>query len=559
MNNMKLNLKYASEVLEGIENIPKGSIVLVKLQTMTGKTTAILGNEEHNIKGLIDKIGDKTLIYLCNREALKRQVKLELCNKYNIDIKKDDNDNTDYNWLDKLEQIGNVTIMSYQSMENKISDREYKGIEFTLENYDYIVCDEFHYILKDAGFNDNTELTFLELNRCWYSNSVVIYMTATDLEVKRTVEKSVDDLIELSKKFQEPLVKEDIFYYYDGGIDYSYLDVKYYKNNKDIITTIKNSLEEEEKWMWFVNSSKDGKDIETELRELGITAEFISKKDNEKIKKHIVENSRFDCKVLITTSVLDNGVNINDKNLVHMIIESVDPITFIQELGRKRMSLDNVYKINLYIPVRYSNFFTLMRNNEEKKLEPINIFNTDMVEFRKRYDRKLYQTKGIVRRTDGEYDINKTYWGRIQSDYKRYDVYIDEIKKDPWYFTKEQLSWLGLKDTFSEDNLIEYVVDNKEVGSLEDFLNDNYENDSLFTKEGFRETMNNLIEKDSRIKDIMNELDGRNTRDKGQKLYNKLFEKLGLNYRVVSKPKEEKINGKRKKITYWIIGIEENK
>ena len=42
-------------------------------------------------------------------------------------------------------------------------------------------------------------------------------------------------------------------------------------------------------------------------------------------------------------------------------------------------------------------------------------------------------------------------------------------------------------------------------------------------------------------------------RSKGQKKYNELFSKLNLNYIVSSKPKEEKINGKRKKKTYWMI------
>ena len=34
----------------------------------------------------------------------------------------------------------------------------------------------------------------------------------------------------------------------------------------------------------------------------------------------------------------------------------------------------------------------------------------------------------------------------------------------------------------------------EEIEMLEEFLNNNYENDSLFTKEGFREAIDNLIE-----------------------------------------------------------------
>ena len=75
---MKLNLKFASEVLGEIEKYPKGSIILAKLQTGTGKTTAIIGANE--ILGLMDRIKDETIIYLCNRWALKNQVKRDLQN-----------------------------------------------------------------------------------------------------------------------------------------------------------------------------------------------------------------------------------------------------------------------------------------------------------------------------------------------------------------------------------------------------------------------------------------------------------------------------------------------
>lgn len=101
------------------------------------------------------------------------------------------------------------------------------------------------------------------------------------------------------------------------------------------------------------------------------------------------------------------------------------------------------------------------------------------------------------------------------------------------------------------------IISAEEIKILEKYLKDSYEEGFLFTKEVFRETIDKIINNDSKLLDIMNELDGKHKRDKGQRLYNKLFMKLGFNYRVFSKPKEEKINGKRVKKTYWIIGLEE--
>lgn len=561
--NMKLNLKYASEILEGIESLPKGSIVLAKCQTMTGKTTAILGNNEANIKGLIDKIGDKTLIYLCNRIALKRQIKLDLCNKYNIPIKTKDG-SIDYEWLDKLEEIQNVTIMSYQSLEEKVRKRDifkakcdysYKCDIFEL-NYDYIVADEFHYVLRDASFNSKTRLTFNELNKCWHSNSVLIYMTATDFEVKDVIEAQVQKISDLMDGVIDNF-KDKYYRYYDGGIDYSYCNIKYFKKYKDIITTIKNS-DNNEKWIWF-SSSIDGAEKRLNLlKEANISSEFISAKDNEEIKNEIIETSQFNCKVLVTTSVLDNGVNIKDDKLVNIVIESFDSITFIQELGRKRMALNNISNINLYIPMRNSSNFTLKIENIQKEVKLIELFNTDKAKFKKLTDYNISKLGNAF--YFDEHDnlkVNETYYARCLKDIAKFTEYSKLLEADEWFFVKEQLRWLELEHTFNVGNLIENVVDVMEVNKLEEFLKVSYEDNVYFTKESFRETIDNIINNDSRLLNIMNMLDGKHTREKGQKIYNKLFEKCNIEYMVGSVPQYEYKCGKRVKKTYWRI-VKEN-
>lgn len=53
--------------------------------------------------------------------------------------------------------------------------------------------------------------------------------------------------------------------------------------------------------------------------------------------RQITQSERFDCRFLFTTKVLDNGVNLKDKSIKHIIIEMPDIIEFIQCLGRKRI------------------------------------------------------------------------------------------------------------------------------------------------------------------------------------------------------------------------------
>ena len=537
----KLNLKYASEILEGIENLPKGSIVLSKCQTMTGKTTAILGNNETNIKGLIDKMGNKTLIYLCNRIALKRQIKLDLCNKYNVPIKTK-NGVIDYEWLDKLEKIENVTIMSYQSLEEKVRQREifkvncehwYNCNIFEL-NYDYIVADEFHYVLRDASFNGKTRLTLDELSRCWHSNSVLIYMTATDFEVKNVVEAQVKRISKLMSGVIDDF-KDKYYRYYDGGIDYSYCNIKYFKKHKDIVTTIKNS-DNDEKWVWFASSIEGAEKRLNLLKEAGVSAEFISAKENEKVKNEIVETSQFNCKVLITTSVLDNGVNIKDDKLTNIVIESFDSITFIQELGRKRMTLNNVSSINLYIPMRNSSNFTLRIKNIQKEVELIDLFRKDKAKFKKLTDYNISKLGNAFYFDECDnLKVNLIYYARCLKDINKFTNYSKLLEDDKWFFIKEQLSWLGLEDTFSVSNLVEKVVDNEEAQTLEEYL------ESLIGKRLYKEQQTELIDR------INLRVDGK--QQKSISKMNKGLEMLGIVLKIKSKRVKE--NGNL--ITIWYI------
>lgn len=91
------------------------------------------------------------------------------------------------------------------------------------------------------------------------------------------------------------------------------------------------------------------------------------------------------------------------------------------------------------------------------------------------------------------------------------------------------------------------------IEALEEFLRTSYEDNVYFTKESFRDTIDSIMNSNSKLLNIMNELDGKHTRKKGQKIYNKLFEKCGIKYIVGSKVRKEFVGGKRKNITYWKV------
>lgn len=559
----KLNLNYANEVLEGIESLPKGSVLLANLQTGTGKTSAILGTKDekgNKIEGLIDKIpSNKKLIYLCNRSALKLQVLQDLYKMKDKELS-DNIEDLDY-------QVDNVRIMSYQAMENKInyriqnSEKYYADKYFSLDDYDYIVADEVHYITSDILFNENTNLSFYELLMREHKNSRLILLTATDSKVRPLIENLVHkrkdshgNQLFLKNKIQMKFLQENIgikkYFYRTSGIDYNYINTKYFTNENDMITLINNSPTNE-KWIWFVTSKEKGREYVKKLKELGISVTFVDK-DSKKAKAKIVKKSAFEERVLICTKALDNGINIKDKAVKNIIIQTYDEVTFKQELGRIRIPIDNPRQVNLFIDKCQPKQFKISKKNK------------DMLELFKKYDvyknkeeffndvagvNQSYLIRGFGQK-DGKFTApNRLFRECLELEEEGKLIIASKLKSDEWYFIKLQLSWLGLEHTFSEDNLIQNVVDNEEVDSLEEFLEYCYQNNIEFLK---KEDRTPLIEKIGLVdeshsnfsKGIIKYVQGINT-------LNSYLIDLGLSYEIVQLPETRRNNKKYKAI--WKI------
>ncbi|WP_270940896.1 DEAD/DEAH box helicase [Romboutsia lituseburensis] len=577
--NKKLNLNYVSEIIgEDYKSWNKGDYILIQSQTGTGKTFAILGSK--NSEGFIDKIDNKTLLYLCNRSELKSQILIDLIKKfdeYNL-IKKDndtnkenifelDNIECDINKLNSLKTVRNITVETYQSVSTKILNYDYlKNEKYDeMRNFDYIVCDECHYYLTDSSFNNSIDVVFTELIRNRYANTIKIFMSATIDEI--------EDAIVAGLEYNNKLYNVDNkLHKISTGIDYSYLHTNYFVNEKDIVTTIKND-KTDNKWLIFVKSKKEGNFIKEELQALNIDTEFImsSTPKNNKEKRNIREKSKFDCRVLVSTKCLDNGVNIKDDSVKNLVVLSYDKTTFIQEVGRLRLDINNAREINLYIPTFNKRIFKGLINKYDKKIEQTKEYETDLsenkIQFKRKYDRKLNYLYNDLFFTDkeGKYEINTLGYSRLYKDKNFAEKMIMKFEggiemedgtiekfdcdyKDKFAYVKEQLKWLGLEEAFSEDNLIEMVADDVIVDNLKNFLEDAYENNERFTKDFFLNKMNEFLEDDN-IRLAINKIDNGKSRSKGMKLYNKLFEVLELDFVVGSNRFKE--NGKL--VTKWIV------
>jgi hypothetical protein len=486
LKKIKLKLKWVSDAI-GSKYLTwkNGDIVVIKAQTGTGKSYFI----KSILVGYAKSKGQRILL-LCNRVDLKRQFKIDLMRYNNNPIPmtkdKDGKEIVDLEIIDKTVEIGNVTIKSYQQYNEELLDLQYYNIPIDV-NYGYIISDECQWMTQDASFAKTRKTT--ERLLATYSPDIIrIFMSAT-----------LDELIE---PFKKAVDHEEQFHYYSTDEDYSYVDVKYFNNDKDIITLINNDLSDD-KWVVFVTN----KEIGAEFKKRITDSELVVSGSKNDTRTKIVATESFDCKCLIATKVLDNGINLSDKRIKHMVIYAWDKTTFIQELGRKRLDISKPIeeKLNLYIHTRFKKSFTTKINNLKKnRYSQIELFEKDPNRFNRKFNDELgkldsqlfYKDKG-----DDKFIINLLGKKRLKNDIEFFESVAEKFNsKDKFTFIKEQLSWLGLLNTFDETNLIENIIDINESENVEEFLKEHLDEVILSKEDRIP-----LIEK-------INLIDGHNSR-----------------------------------------------
>lgn len=332
---------------EDIKQWANDEIILIDSPTGSGKSTFIL-NSLYNY-AVAD---NKKILMLTNRDLLKEQTLEQINNQF------------------KNKNI--INVLNYQAIENFILHK--MSMDF-LNQYNYIVCDEAHYFFTDSNFNNITDLSLK-----WILNQedkIRIFMSATP--------KLIHGYLTKYKKIK---IKE-----YKIKKDYKHIQNIYFYNNSKIIKNMLFNLPKDEKAIYFTNA-KIAYNTKRDLPDSG----FICSKHNNKYNKYInddirnqvIKNQKFDCQTLCTTTTLDNGINIIDNSVKHIIIDVFDLDILEQCLGRRRL-VDENDKINLYIK-DYTN-----KTLAGKKLGIGNIINMAIILRRegvenliKKYPRKNY-------------------------------------------------------------------------------------------------------------------------------------------------------------------------
>ena len=156
------------------------------------------------------------------------------------------------------------------------------------------------------------------------------------------------------QKLYRGLTEEFDYYYIEP--ETSHFIPLYYETNEQLIAAVSQS-KAQEKWLIFVTSKAEGRQLRESFATAGypdtvfLDSSVKTKRGTtieKKVWKQIVEQEKFDSKILIATKMLDNGVNIKDVNLRHLVIQDLDQTTFLQMLGRKRFS-DGEDAVYLYL------------------------------------------------------------------------------------------------------------------------------------------------------------------------------------------------------------------
>lgn len=482
-----------------------GNCIFISAPTGSGKTYFIL---QIWFKYLAGK--QKKMLYLVNRTILKENIENKIsmmCNDEDrfIDVKLYQKIESE---LKADEYVQRKHDDGY-SVKNKAYICKYMREKYS--EYECVVCDECHYFLTDSNFNTDTSLSFRMIQDC-FAHKIRIFMSATITDIKMyiknydfkrassDVEKKyywvdIDSKLEEKSKYFKLLPNYHVCEYFEEykiDSDYDYLDIQIMNNTHGVynkIAKITESMDVAEitectdastndsgetdkdkgKWLIFVDDKNLGRELEKKLgveKAVFISAENKRDRDKSDTVSGIVINEKSNKQYLIATSVLDNGINLNDCQLRNIVLMADIETEFIQMLGRKRA---DGKKVKLYIYQYDKKHFEKRLQSVEKRLgiakeyvgymkdceqkycnqyeEDRSIQHLHIYRMREIADEKIAveDVRSLFHVYGGVFYLNLLAYQNLKNLKNFYEKVIDEFDKiGEDAFVRIQLGWLGI-------------------------------------------------------------------------------------------------------------------
>lgn len=362
----KSKYRYVSDVLtmKIWQYWRAGEQVFISAGTGRGKNTFIK-NE------LLKHCRNQKVVIFENRQSLMQQQIKDIISEINPDFLKPYDISDENMVIFGRGKNRDIMIISYQCTALKCMLQDSIFLEFCSQAR-YLIFDEAHYILDDANFNKGISFftqTFLGKS---FPNATKIFMSGTMEEIYEHVQrvnrfpKEPTEIIEEKELIDEK--GEDFLSNNIAGImynhqninsvlslptDYSYIKPYKYKTIDDICSQIAQTPIDE-KWLIFVKSINEGVMLKLCLQGICnnsvyfLNAENKNDDENAEIYNQLIRECRFDCRVLIATTVIYNGINVKDDNVKHIVVPFAPMSIVKQLLGRKRVSENETVKV--YFP-----------------------------------------------------------------------------------------------------------------------------------------------------------------------------------------------------------------
>ena len=508
-----------------------GDVIFENVRCGCGKTKSFLDALDYYKREQIK------VLYVASREQLMRQTKLSVAKKLGSEY-----DDYPPEYLDPIKDIsGFVYFESYQSLSLTYSNGgDYRPDVFNGKNKVVVYLDECHWLTSDALFSSQPENFMPGLIR-QFPNAILVFMTATDWDCFEVI---ADMLPQRNKpKFING------YAHWDGGhngvkfdsvylSEPSKLNAECYSFNEleELVTKIAGS---DSKWLILVKSKKEAEKFKEMLNEVQVedaeiigreTGGFTMTDEARSEKKNISLLERFNCRVLLTTPILDVGTNVNDRELKNVVVDVWDPVQAVQFVGRKRGN------------DRFSLFFHNLGIDKVKEL------------LVKRVDEPLQRMKELVEASDAEVS-------------SRNDELAEEIKAGRIYSRNGKLCYnrlarkklLNLRrylrhvlwevDKYGEQSLLAHQAElfGHTLGECQDILQETKQTkrneliNYLESLEGKELGKEEYIEFCKKFDDLLTRLTGKKWH-RGAVMYqetklNEIFEKNGLEFRVTNKEK----------------------
>lgn len=355
----KSKYRYVSDVLtmKIWQYWRAGEQVFISAGTGRGKNTFIK-NE------LLKHCRNQKVVIFENRQSLMQQQIIDIISEIDPEVLK-------YNDISKDNMVvfgayKNIMIISYQCAALKCMLKDGRFLNFCSQAR-YLVFDEAHYILDDANFNKGISFFAQTFLVNFFPNATKIFMSGTMEEIYEYIQRinrfpgSPLDITD--DKFLENNLAYGMLRDFDSNLrfnyvfslptDYSYIQPYKYKTIDDICSQIAQTPIDE-KWLIFVKSINEGVMLKLCLQGICnnsvyfLNAENKNDDENAEIYNQLIRECRFDCRVLIATTVIYNGINVKDDNVKHIVVPFAPMSVVKQLLGRKRVSENETVKV--YFP-----------------------------------------------------------------------------------------------------------------------------------------------------------------------------------------------------------------